>query len=228
MATLVLVGAVNILFLVRLVPDLAASYSEVGLELSRGLRGYLWFTTRAPYVLGTLAVLWVATLYLTRVRLSAAFRRTLLAAVATLAAAVTMFGLYFVAEGALIQTFRLGLASGASAQVLRRDLVALYLASGEPRKAIALIDPDGTRDDFATNVTWQSPGQAMQLAEAHRAAGNIDAARRLYQRAQEAAVAFDQELSERVRARYLRLQGRYAVDLEQCCRPPPKYANYRI
>ena len=133
---------------------------------------------------------------------------------AALAGPVTIVGLYFMAEGSLMQAMRLSTALGASGQVFDRDLSASYLASGDPDPVIALLDPKVTREDFVTNVRWGSPGQAFQLAEAYRAKGDPPSARRFYLRAQQAAVGFDEVLTPQLVNRQARWQAQFGKDFD--------------
>ena len=56
--------------------------------------------------------------------------------------------------------------------------------------------------------------EAFLLAESYRAAQNFPAARRLYQRAQEAATIFDEALTEQLLARQLSLQNEFGKDFK--------------
>ena len=208
---IVLALIVQALFLYRLVPVLASMYAGFGLTLSPPLRFYIatsiWSRTLVPL----LVVVW-AGFRLSGRRLPARIRQTLLVVIAAIIGAAAVFGLYFMAQDGLVQAMRLSL--GVPANVVERDVVTLYLAS-EPARVIELLDPKGNRDDFATDVTWRSPGEAFQLAEAYRLQGNAEAARRLYRRAQEAAVKFDEVLVEQLRTRQVRWQSEFGSDVSE-------------
>jgi hypothetical protein len=144
--------------------------------------------------------------------LSAAIRRNILMVVAALAGPVTIAGLYVIAEDSLMQAMRLSSVAVAPAQVRERDLSNLSLASGDPDQVIASLDPKVSRDDFVTNIRWGAPGQAFQLAEAYRAKGDMPAARRVYLRAQQAAVALDDVLTPRLMDRQARWRAQFGSD----------------
>ena len=200
-------------FLYRLVPELASLHANAAEGLSPRLRLYIgifnWSLILVPVVL----VVWMVFQIAGR-PLPAAFRRSVVMVVAALSVPLTIVGLYFIAEDTLLQAMRLSTAVGASAQVLDRDLSALYLASGAPDEVIALFDAKVNRDDFVTNARWGSPGQAFQLAEAYRAKGNSAAARRFYLRAQEAAVRLDEVLTPRLVDRQARWQAQFGKDFD--------------
>jgi hypothetical protein len=210
--------AVQSLFLYRLVPTLAGMYAAYDMALSPQLRFFIRWSDAAAYAVPLVVLGWVAA-RLIGLRVPVRVRGVLLVAVAIAGAFTTMIGLYFGAEDGMIQAVRLSAAVAAPNQVLERDLAALHLATGNPAAAIAIIDPDGNRDDFVKPVRWGSPGQAFQLAEAYRAQGNVEAARRLYQRAQEAAVAFDEDLSQQLLARQVRFQERFGRDATSLAPP---------
>ena len=209
----VLASVVQAFCLYRLVPVLASLYAGSGEPLSLPLRVYIglcnWSLTLVPVVL----VAWMGFQFAGR-PLPAAIRRRVLMVVAALAVPVTIAGLFFMAEGSLLQAMRLSNAVGASAQVYDRDLSVLYLASGDPDQVIALLDPKVSRDDFVTNIRWGAPGQAFQLAEAHRAKGDLPAARRFYLRAQQAAVRFDEVLTPQLVDRQARWQAQFGRDFD--------------
>lgn len=69
-------------------------------------------------------------------------------------------------------------------------------------------------------VRFGSPGEAFLLAESHRSANDIEAARRLYQRAQAAAVRFDEELTERLLANEVRWRSEFGRDFAPTWLPP--------
>ena len=210
---IVLASVLQGFFLYRLVPELASLYAYAGERLSLPLRVYIalcnWSLILVPVVL----VGWMGFQIAGR-PLPAAIRRRVLMVVAALAGPVTIVGLYFMAEGSLLQAMRLSTALGASAQVFDRDLSASYLASGDPDQVIALLEPKVSRDDYVTNVQFGAPGQAFQLAEAYRAKGDIPAARRFYLRAQQAAVRFDEVLTPRLVDRQARWQAQFGRDFD--------------
>ena len=161
-----LASVIQAMFLWRLVPSLAIIHTLFGMALSAPLRFYIGLSNNAVIVAPILLLLWGG-LRLSGRRVPAKVRGVLLVVAAAAAVAATLFGLYFMAVDGLVQAMRLSL--GAPASVVERDVVSLYLASGNPAAVIAMLDPKGNRDDFATSVTWRSPNQAFQLAEAYRA-----------------------------------------------------------
>jgi hypothetical protein len=212
-AVIVLASIVQGFFLNRLVPELAPLYAGAGEPLSLRLRVYIgfynWFLILAPVVV----VAWMGFQIAGR-PLPAAIRRKVLMVVAALAGPVTIAGLYFMAEGSLMQAMRLSTALNASGQVYDRDLSVAYLASGDPDQVIALLEPKVGRDDYVTNVPWGAPGLAFQLAEAYRAKGDMPAARRFYLRAQQAAVGFEEVLTPRLVDRQARWQAQFGKDFD--------------
>ncbi len=212
-AVIVLASVVQGFFLYRLVPVLASLYAQSGEALSLPLRLYIglcnWSLILVPIVL----VVWMGFQIAGR-PLPAAIRLRVLIVVAALAGPVTIVGLYFMAEGSLLQAMRLSMAVSASGQVLDRDLSGLSLASGDPDQVIALLGPKVSRDDFVTDVRWGAPGQAFLLAEAYRAKGDMPAARRFYLRAQQAAVGFDEVLTPRLVDRQARWQAQFGRDFD--------------
>jgi hypothetical protein len=210
---IVLASVVQGFFLYRLVPVLASLYASSGEALSLRLRLYIglcnWSLILAPVVL----MVWMGFQIAGR-PLPTAIRRKVLMVVAALAGPVTIVGLYFMAEDSLLQAMRLSSVFAASAQVRERDLSNLSLASGDPDQVIALLDPKVSRDDFVTDVRWGAPGQAFQLAEAYRAKGDTPAARRVYLRAQQAAVGFDELLTPRLMDRQARWQAQFGKDFD--------------
>ena len=201
----------NLVLRDRLVSPLATLHEELSLELPLPLRAYLISTKWGVLVLAAFALLWGAFAVIGRPFLAQA-RRPLLLATATVAAVATLAGLWLVAEGGVFYAMRLSL--GWKATVVERDLSTLHLAAGEPGLAIALIDPQRSGDYPASKLAWWgAPGTVFQLAEAYRAAGDLDAARRLYRRAQEAATAFDELLSQEVLSQQERWQAQSGFDL---------------
>lgn len=170
---------VQALFLYRIVPTLASMYAGYGMTLSLPLRVYIGLANNAVRVAPAILLLFIG-FRLTGRSIRASVRGGVLVAAAVVAAISTVAGLYFMAQDGLMQAIRLSVAVAAPGQVLERDLAALNMAAGNPAGAIALIDPTGRRDDFVAPIRWHSPGQAFQLAEAYRAQGNVEAARRLY------------------------------------------------
>jgi len=195
------------------VPVLASLYAGSGEALSLPLRVYIGFCNWSLILVPVMLVVWMGFQIAGR-PLPAAIRRRVLMVVAALAGPVTIAGLYFMAEGSLLQAMRLSTAVGASVQVFDRDLSVLYLASGDPDQVIALLDAKVGRDDYVTNVPWGAPGLAFQLAEAYRAKGDMPAARRFYLRAQQAAVGFDEVLTPRMMDRQARWQAQFGRDFD--------------
>ena len=212
-AVIVLASVVQGFFLYRLVPELWPLYAAAGEPLPLPLRVYIGLCNWALIVVPVVLVVWMGFQIAGR-PLPAAIRRRVLMVVAALAGPVTVVGLYFMAEGSLLQAMRLSNAVGASGQVFDRDLSVLYLASGDPDQVIALLDPKVSRDDFVTNIRWGAPGQAFQLAEAYRAKGDMPAARRFYLRAQQAAVGFDEVLTPQLVDRQARWQAQFGRDFD--------------
>jgi hypothetical protein len=199
--------------LFRFVPVLESLYAYSGERLSLPLRIYIALCQWSLIVVPVALVAWTG-LQIAGRPLPAAIRRRVLMGVAALAGPVTIAGLYFMAEGSLLQAMRLSTAVSASVQVFDRDLSAVNLASGEPDQVIALLEPKISRDDYLTNVPWGAPGLAFQLAEAYRAKGDVPAARRFYVRAQQAAVGFDEVLTPRLVDRQARWQAQFGRDFD--------------
>lgn len=210
---IVLASVVQGFFLDRLVPELASLYAGAGERLSLPLRVYIGLCNWSLILVPVVLVVWMGFQVAGR-PLPAAIRRRALMVVAALAGPVTIVGLYFMAEGSLMQAMRLSSLGAASGQVRERDLSTLSLASGDPDQVIASLGPKVSRDDFVTDVRWGAPGQAFQLAEAYRAKGDMPAARRYYLRAQQAAVAFDEGLTPRLMARQARWQAQFDRDFD--------------
>jgi hypothetical protein len=200
---IVLAALTHAAFLYRLVPSLAAMAAGFGMELSLPLRLYIGLSNLSVRIVPLLFVAW-GLWRLSGGRVAPAVRSAALIVGAALSVVTTIGGLYFIAEDGMVQAMRL--VVGAPSQGLQRDLIVLHFAAGDPARVIAILDPRGNRDDFARSVTWASPVQAFQLAEAYRAVGNADAARRLYRRAQEAAVKFDEVLAEQMQRRQVQWQ----------------------
>jgi len=214
---IVAAALMNSAFMFRLVPDLAGTYSEFGLELSFPLRLYLGLTALFVRMLPIILLIGFGIWFLRRRRpwMTHATRRAALGAVATIVCTLTMVGLYFVGENSLVHLMRLELAAANSGQVLQRDFASLYLAASEPQKAIDIIDPKHDLERTFREMEWGSAGRAMHIAEAYRALGNVDAARRWYGRAQQAATAFDEVVSVRLQERRVRLQARYSFPFDE-------------
>jgi hypothetical protein len=210
---IVLASVVQGFFLNRLVPVLASLYASSGDALSPQLRFYIAFCNWSLLLVPVVLMVWMGFQIVGR-PLPATIRRKVLMIVAALAGPVTIAGLYFMAEDSLLQAMRLSNVFATSAQVRERDLSNLNLASGDPDQVIALLDPKVSRDDFVTNVRWGAPGQAFQLAEAYRAKGDMPAARRLYLRAQQAAVGVDESLTPRLMDKQARWQAQFGTDFD--------------
>ena len=207
-AVIVLASVAQGFFLYQFVPVLASLSAYAGETLSLPLRVYVALCNWALIVVPVVLVAWIGFQIAGR-PLPAAIRRRVLMVMAALVGPVTIVGLYFMAEGSLLQAMRLSTALGASVQVFDRDLSAAYLASGDPDQVIALLDPKVSRDDYFKNVPWGAPGLAFQLAEAYRAKGDMPAARRFYLRAQQAAASFDEVLTPRIVDRQARWHAQY-------------------
>jgi len=212
-AFIVLASLVQTVVLFRFVPVLESLYAGAGERVSLPLRIYIAYWQWSLIVVPAALVAWLGFQIAGR-PLPAAIRRRVLMVVAALAAPVTIAGLYFMAEGSLLQAMRLSTALNASMQVSDRDLSVAYLASGDPDQVIALLEPKIGRDDYLKNVPFGAPGMAFQLAEAYRAKGDLPAARRFYLRAQQAAVGFDELLTPRMMARQARWQSQFGNDFD--------------
>jgi hypothetical protein len=209
---IVLAAITHAVFLSRLVPSLAVMASGFGVTLSLPLRTYIRTSNLSLRIVPILFAIW-GVWRLSGRRIAPAFRSALLIVFAAVGVVSTIGGLYFIAADGMVQAMRLVL--GGPSQGLQRDLIVLHFAAGDPARVIAILDPTGNRDDFATAVTWASPAQAFQLAEAYRAQGNFVAARRLYTRAQEAAVKFDEVISEQLRTREVYWQGAFGQNVSE-------------
>jgi hypothetical protein len=218
-AVLALLIVVNLVVRARLVPSLTGLYAGFGLPLALPLRSYLVGSNWIGYSLAALALVWAALAIAGR-PWRPKVRQAVLLASAAIVCAVTTVGLYLVAEAGLLQAMRHSLGSGT--QVVKRDLVTLYLAGREPARALALIDPKRRSYEAGGFVSWGTPGEAFQLAEAYRAAGDVEAAARLYRRAQEAALAFDEVLSQQAVNTQARWESEVGVDLTAWALPIPQ------
>lgn len=210
---IVLASVVQAFFLYRLVPVMWFLYAGSGELLSLPLRVYIGLCNWSLILVPVVLVVWMGFQIAGR-PLPAAIRRRVLMVVAALAGPVTIVGLYFMAEGSLLQAMRHHSAVAASGQVFDRDLSVLYLASGDPDQVIALLEPKVSRDDFGAYIPWGAPGFAFQLAEAYRAKGDMPAARRFYLRAQQAAVRFDEVLTPQLVDRQARWQAQFGRDFD--------------
>ena len=194
----VLLVAANMILLPRLVPPLAAFRTEFNEMLPLPLRGYTAIAKWARPILAVLALLWgFAVLHRP---LFARARRTLLLAIAGIVLVSSVVGLWLVAEegvrSAVQQNFWI------KGTVVNRDLAMLHVVAGEPQLAVDILDEEHRRDYPRDALGWWSvPGHVFQMAEAYRASGDVEAARRLYDRAREAATAFDETVSEQVLSR---------------------------
>ena len=210
-AVVVLAAIFHLAVLPRLIEPLAALYAGLAMALSLPLRVYLHANRWAGLLLAAVGLIWGAYGIAGRPFLSRVRTKALLA---TAAAVVvwTLAGLWLLAEQAVVHAMRLGL--GGRAQLMTRDLASLQIAAGQPALAVALMDPGHTRDyPVGELVGWSAPGNVFQLAEAYRAIGDVEAARRLYGRALEAATVFDETLSERVLAEQASWQAQSGADL---------------
>jgi len=202
--------AVNVLILSRLVPHLAGFRHEIAETLSLPLRIYLNLTRWASSLPVLLALLWIAA-FVRRPRYERARRQTL-TGVAIGAGMISVVGLWLVAEEGVLYAMKLHI--GLKGTVVTKDLATLYLAAGRADPAIALLDPERRRDYPPRELaSWGAAGTAFQLAEAYRAAGDFEAAARLYRRAQEGAVAFDETVSQAVLVQEERWQREAGLDL---------------
>jgi hypothetical protein len=210
---IVLAAIVQGLSLYRLLPELAPLHAGAGeawsLPLSLYVRFCNWSLMLAPVAL----VAWMGFQIAGR-PLPSAIRVRALTVAAAVAGPLTLAGLYVMAEDSLLQAMRMSSVAAASGQVLERDLSTLSLASGDPDQVIAALEPKVSRENFVTDVRWGAPGLAFQLAEAYRAKGDVPAARRFYLRAQQAAVAFDEQLTPHLVDKQARWQAQFGKDFD--------------
>jgi hypothetical protein len=210
LGTIVVAIGVQSLLMYRFVPTLTGMYAGFGLALSRPLELYLRTVTAAAYALPLAMLAWVG-LRMAGRALPITVRGVVLCALAAIGCSTSIAGLYFVAEDSLVLAMRLTI-SGPS-QVIEHDLVMLQLAAGDAAGVTKSLDPQGDRDDFVDPPRWTSAGQAFQLAEAYRAQGDLETARRLYRRAQEAAVKFDEVLTTRQLARQVKWESAFGPEV---------------
>ncbi len=207
---LALVVGVNLVLLPRLSPPLVAFRFDAAEMFPLPLWIYLNAADWAMPVLAGLAALWVFAVV--RRPASAAVRRAGMLGTACVVAVGSVVGLGLVAEEAVFSGARMNV--GLKGTVVRKDLATLRLTAGQAELAIALLDPEKRRDYPPGQLsTWGAPGHVFQLAEAYRAVGDLDAARRLYRRAQEAAVAFDETASQLAFATEERWRVQSGVDV---------------
>jgi hypothetical protein len=192
----------------RFLGPLAGLYAEIATTLSLPLRVNIIGARWLAVLLGGLALLWAGLLVAGR-PVPPPRRRRLLVTSAAIVAVWTLAGLLLTVQQAVSMA---GLRSlGAQGLVVERDLMTLYIASCEPGKVIARLDPQRTRDIPGDIGWWPAPGVAFQLAEAYRAEGDIDSARRLYRRAEERAAVFDEDLSQKVLSSQERWQSEFTL-----------------
>lgn len=209
---IVLAAITNALFLYRLVPSLASMAWGYNMALSWPLRTYTAGSRLSVRIVPILFVAW-GLWRLSGRRVAPAVRSAMLIGLAAASVVTTVGGLYVIATDGMVHAIRLVL--GVPSVGLQRDLIVLHFAAGDPARVIAILDPKGNRDDFATAVTWQTPAEAFQLAEAYRAIGNVEAARRLYTRAQQAAVKFDEVITEQLKTRQDRWRGAFGENVTE-------------
>lgn len=217
MIVVILIGtALNVAVLSSSIPILAGLYARAGIALPLPLELYIRAANAAvafaPLIV--LIVLGMWAFFRARGQAFPVRLRTALVAIVAVGGALTAMGLYTFGRASLLHAVRLSVATSAPVTVLDRDLSMLYLAVGEPQHAVALLEPRVTGDETRTVVRFASPGEAFLLAESYRSANDIEAARRLYQRAQVAAVRFDGELTERLLANEVRWRREFGRDFE--------------
>ena len=216
MVAIVAGTALNVAVLSSSIPILAGLYARAGLALPLPLQLYIR-AGNAAVVVGPLIVLIVLGLWAYFKARGKAFPlrlRAALVAIVAVGGSLTAMGLYTFGRASLQHAVLLSVATAAPVQVLDRDLSLLYLAVGEPQQAVALLEPRVTGDETRTVVRFASPGEAFLLAESYRSANNLDAARRSYQQAQQAAVRFDEEVTGRLLANQIRWRRQFGPDFE--------------
>ena len=221
-AVIVVGTALNVAVLSSSIPILEGLYARFGLTFPLALELYVR-AANAAVVVGPLVVLIVLGMwaYFRARRQAFPVRlRAVLVAMVAVGGALNAIGLYAFGRASLLHAVRLSVVTSAPVQVLNRDLSLLYLAVGEPQQAVALLQPRVTGDETRTMVRFGAPGEAFLLAESYRSANDIEAARRLYQRAQAAAVRFDQELTKRLLVNEARWQSEFGPDFEPSWLPP--------
>jgi protein kinase-like protein len=179
--------------LARLMPPLAGFREGFNQMLPSMLRAYLQTASWGRWALALLALAWV--LAALRGSRFARARRVLMFATTGVVLAYSFVGACLVAEEATRAALAQNLAFKGA--LVSRDLAALRLAAGEPRLAVDLLDPQHLRDyPKEALVPFGVAGRVFQMAEAYRASGDVEAARRLYERTREAATTFDETTSE--------------------------------
>ena len=208
--------ALNVAIFSSSVPILAGLYARAGLALPLPLELYIRAGNAAVVCVPLIAliVLGVWAYCKARGQVFPIRLRAALVAIVAVGGALTAMGLYTFGRASLQHAVLLSVATAAPVPVLDRDLSLLYLAVGEPQQAVALLEPRVTGDETRTAVRFASPGEAFLLAESYRSANNIEAARRSYQQAQQAAVRFDEELIERLQANQIRWRRQFGPDFE--------------
>jgi tRNA A-37 threonylcarbamoyl transferase component Bud32 len=178
----------------RMAPPLAAFRTGFGETFPLAFRAYHYTLTWGRWLLVPLALAWV--LAVLRRPHVAKVRRGLLLATTGFVLVFSFVGACLLASEATRAAVAQNLAFKGA--LVSRDLAALHLAAGEPRLAAALLDPQHRRDYPRDQLlsSFFVPGRVFQMAEVYRTSGDLEAARRLYERAQEAATAFDETLSE--------------------------------
>jgi hypothetical protein len=215
-AVIVVGTALNAAVLSSSIPILAGLYARAGLALPLPLELYIRAGTAAAGFVPLIVLIVLGMWAYFRVR-GQAFPirlRAALVAIVAVGGALTAMGLYTFGRASLQHAVLLSVATAAPVPVLNRDLSLLYLAVGEPQQAVALLEPRVTGDETRTVVRFASPGEAFLLGESYRSANNIEAARRSYQQAQQAAVRFDEEVTERLLANQIRWRSQFGPDFE--------------
>jgi hypothetical protein len=221
-AVIVFGGLLNIAVLTWSVPTLAGIFAGYGMALSFPLRAYIFTNNTvlrlAPFIVLMLAGTWA--LYRMRAQaFPARLRALLLVGTAAVGLLITAMGLYSFGRDGMQQAVRMSVAAGAPSQVLQRDLAMLYLASGQAAAAIKLLDPRVDRDVVVGQIRFGSPGEAFLLAESYRAINDVAKARLFYERAQQAAVKFDEELVSTLQANQVRYETQWGREFSSWLPP---------